>query len=64
MPLDEAGTAAFLRGVLSASPTVSAVLDAEGNVRWISDNVGELFGFGPDELVGWTPTDAAWVTGS
>ena len=52
MPRDEAGTAEFLRGVLAASPTVSAVLDAEGTVRWISDNVGDLFGFGPQELVG------------
>lgn len=52
MPLDEAGTAEFLRGVLSASPTVSAVLDAEGTVRWISENVGELFGFTADELIG------------
>src|SRR5262245_494219 len=52
MPVDEAGRAEFLRGVLSASPTVSAVLDAQGTVLWISENVGELFGFGPDELVG------------
>jgi diguanylate cyclase (GGDEF)-like protein/PAS domain S-box-containing protein len=51
MPLDEAGTAEFLRGVLSASPTVSAVIDAEGTILWISQNVTELFGFAPEELV-------------
>jgi diguanylate cyclase (GGDEF)-like protein/PAS domain S-box-containing protein len=42
----------FLRGVLCASPAVTVLVDRDGTVLWISDNVRDLFDFAPDELIG------------
>jgi diguanylate cyclase (GGDEF)-like protein/PAS domain S-box-containing protein len=49
--------AARYRGVLTASAYVSAIVDDVGTVLWISDNLTDLFGYTPDELVGTSMLD-------
>ena len=49
---DPATEAARLRGVLTASAYVTVIVDDVGTVLWISDNLMDLFGYTPDELIG------------
>jgi diguanylate cyclase (GGDEF)-like protein/PAS domain S-box-containing protein len=43
---------ALLHALLESSRDITAVVDAEGRITWVSGNVEEMLGYTPDELVG------------
>ena len=51
-PDPRAADADLLRQVTDGAPLVMGVVDAAGNVRWVSEASERLFGYRPDEVIG------------